>query len=42
MPAETLGSFDILIGTEHEARIVAKAVGLDSLQPEQAVRAIHE
>jgi ribokinase len=42
VPAETLASLDILIVNEHEAQVVAQAVGLDSCEPEAAVRAIHE
>jgi ribokinase len=42
VPAETLACLDILIVNEHEAKIVAQAVGLDSSEPEEAVRAVHE
>ncbi len=42
VPAETLASLDILIVNEHEAKVIANAVGLDANEPEEAVRAIHE
>jgi ribokinase len=42
VPAETLAALDVLIVNEHEAITVAKAVGIDTADPEEAVRAIAE
>jgi ribokinase len=42
VPAETLRALDVLIVNEHEANVVAGAVGIEASNPEEAVRQIHE
>jgi len=42
VPAETLAELDVLVVNEHEAMVVADALGLSVSRPEDAVRLIHE
>jgi ribokinase len=42
VPAETLSALDVLVVNEHEAIVVAKAAGIATEDPEEAVRQISE
>jgi ribokinase len=42
IPGETLRLLDDLVVNEHEALVVAKAAGIDTTDPEEAARLIHE
>jgi ribokinase len=42
IPEETLRALDVLVVNEHEALVVARAVGIETADPEDAVREIAE